>query len=160
MAGPRRFDKRPQHAGDEGVSSEQQRERRCSRRRGELAQLAVRQCVRAEEVGCETVLRGRLPAEVREEHARVEEHPVTEFAQAHEERLWADLAIEEAERGARLTGSVASGRLHAALFGEHAHAAGRLRFEIRPHRRADPTRDDELALRCRDQPHERVDPRA
>jgi len=28
MAGPRRFDKRPQHAGHEGVSPEQQRERR------------------------------------------------------------------------------------------------------------------------------------
>ena len=102
-------------------------------------------------------MRVRLPAEVSEQHARVEEHAVAELAETREEALRPDLAIEEAQRGASLARRIAAGGLHAALFRQHAHATRRLRLEIRPDRSADATGDDELALRCRDEPHERVD---
>src|SRR5687768_982821 len=94
---------------------------------------------------------------MREQHPRVEEHPVAELADAREERLGSDLAVQEAKNRSRLTRAVATGGLHAAFFGEHPDPTGCLRLEVRPHGRADTTGDDELALRSRHQAHERVD---
>src|SRR5688500_6962170 len=94
---------------------------------------------------------------MREQHARVEEHPVAELAEARKERLPSDIAVVEAEHRARLARAVATGGLHAALFCKQAHPTRRLRLEVRPHRRADAASDDELPLRRRHEAHERVD---
>src|SRR5512143_866739 len=94
---------------------------------------------------------------MREEDARVEEETVAELAHTAEEPLRADLLVEEPERSARSAARVAAGGLHPPLLREHPHATRRLRLEVRPHRSSDATRDDELAVGCRHETHERVD---
>src|SRR3979490_232444 len=130
MTRPSGLDERPEDTRNEGVSAQQQRELHFARCRGESAQLTLGERVGAKEIRRETLLRGWLPAEVREQHSRVEEHPVAELAETREERLGAELAIEKAEHGARLTRRVSSRGLHAALLGEHPHPAGGLRLEV------------------------------
>src|SRR3979490_3233782 len=126
MNRPRGLDERPEDARDEGVSAQQQWELHFARCRRESAQLAVGKRVGAKEIRRETLLRGWLPAEVREQHSRVEEHPVAELAETREEGIGPELAIEKAEHGARLPRRVSSGGLHSAFLGEHPHPAGRL----------------------------------
>src|SRR3982074_3966985 len=111
MNRPRGLDERPEDARDEGVSAQQQRELHFARCRGESAQLACGKRVGAKEIRRETLLRGWLPAEVREQHSRIEEHPVAELAETREERIGAELAIEEADHGARLARGVPSSAL-------------------------------------------------
>src|SRR5713226_7782967 len=115
MARPRRLDQRPEHAGDEGVSAQEQRERSRLGGRGEGAQLAIGERVRAEEIRREAFLRVRMPAEMSEQHARVEQHPVAELTEALEERFPSDLSVKEAEDRARFARGITAGGLHAAL---------------------------------------------
>src|SRR3979411_1198504 len=96
MTRPRGLDERPEDARDEGVSAQQQRELHFARCRGESAQLAGGKRVGAKEIRRETLLRGWLPAEVREQHSRVEEHPVAELAETREERLPGQLPADNA----------------------------------------------------------------
>src|SRR5712691_8824188 len=112
MSGPGRLDQRPEGARDQRVSAEEQRERRGGGHCGELTEWRELDVADAEEIGGEALGRGRPPPEVREEHTRVEEHAVAELAHPLEELFRTDLLVEEAERGARGAGDVASGGLH------------------------------------------------
>src|SRR5438270_6212729 len=76
MAGPCRVDHRPEHARDERLAAQEQRDLRFRGGLSELAQSRMLDRGRLEEVRREAIRRARPPAEVREQHARVEQHPV------------------------------------------------------------------------------------
>ncbi len=129
---PRGVDKRPEPAGHERVTTQQNRYFRVRRGAGELANRRIGDLVHAQEVRVESVTcRGNDPQMV-EKHTTVDKSRVAQLSKLGEKAPRTNRLEVKAEKRPYFAARFPSARPHPALLGEDARAAREIGVQVAP----------------------------